>query len=102
VSAQRERDAVVVVVEDDGRGLDPGALRARAAALGLAPSGDGSDPASAELIFVPGVSTAGGPSDLAGRGVGLSAARADLDAVRYALTVESEPGRFTRFVLRPR
>jgi HPt (histidine-containing phosphotransfer) domain-containing protein/HAMP domain-containing protein len=87
-----------ITVEDDGAGLDVPAIEARATALGLSSSGD----EAADLIFEPGVSTAGAEEAFAGRGVGLGAARSDLEAVGYAIDVETLRGRFTRFTIRPR
>lgn len=91
VAARRHSGgATSIVVEDDGRGIDFAALRR------LAP--DAATPVE-ELIFAPGVSTRDRPDDLAGRGVGLDAVRADLARIGYAVSVESEPGRFTRFTV---
>jgi two-component system chemotaxis sensor kinase CheA len=91
VSATRDAAGEVrIVVEDDGCGLDADALRL------LAP-----DAATRieEVIFVAGVSTRGKVDDLAGRGVGLDAVRTDLARVGYTISVETEPGRFTRFTI---
>jgi chemotaxis protein histidine kinase CheA len=79
-----------IVVEDDGRGLDAQALRL------LAP--DGATPIE-EVIFAAGISTREKPDDLAGRGVGLDAVRTDLARIGYTISVETEPGRFTRFTI---
>jgi chemotaxis protein histidine kinase CheA len=54
-----------------------------------------------ELMFVDGLSTADQVDALSGRGVGMSAVRADLVRVGYVIEASSEPGRGTRFVLRP-
>jgi two-component system chemotaxis sensor kinase CheA len=81
-----------IVVEDDGRGLDAEAIR-RAAPNAAGPIED--------AIFSPGVSTRETADPLAGRGVGLDAVRSELAAVGYGVTVATEPGRFTRFVLSP-
>jgi HAMP domain-containing protein/HPt (histidine-containing phosphotransfer) domain-containing protein len=87
----------VITVEDDGRGLDLRGIEARAGALGLVPIAGN----VAELVFKSGVSTAGPKSGLAGRGVGLTAVRADLERVGYIVELESQPGRFTRVALKP-
>jgi two-component system chemotaxis sensor kinase CheA len=74
---------VEIVVEDDGAGLDLAAIRRRARALGLVDaetgdgmSGDGLDPALADLVFSPGFSTASEVGAVSGRGVGLDVVRA--------------------------
>lgn len=91
-------DRVVVTVADDGRGIDPERILAKARALGLDPRAD--DPeAVRSLIFLPGFSTAEGVSELAGRGVGLDQAAAAIQAVGGTIEVASEPGRGTAFTL---
>jgi two-component system, chemotaxis family, sensor kinase CheA len=79
-----------IVVEDDGRGLDVAALRARAPDSGASIE---------ELIFRPGFTTRTVVDGLAGRGVGLDAVRSDLAAAGYVVAVASEVGHFTRFTL---
>jgi signal transduction histidine kinase len=90
---------ITIAVEDDGRGLDLEALRAKAKELGLPTPAAG----PAELVFSQNVSTAESVSDIAGRGVGLAAVRAELAKIGWAISVQSEPSRGTRFVVtRPR
>jgi signal transduction histidine kinase len=98
VAARQGAAGPIIVVEDDGRGLDAEQIAQRARELGVEPSAE----KPAELVFLPGLSTREGADDLAGRGVGLDAVRAELAAVGYRVKLESEPGRFTRYVLEPR
>ncbi|WP_438018319.1 HAMP domain-containing protein [Sorangium sp. So ce315] len=91
-----DRPLPTIVVEDDGQGIDFNALAARAGV-------DPSDLLGArELLFAPGVSTMGDVSDLAGRGVGLSAVRADLLSVGWLIEVDTSRQTGTAFVIRPR
>ncbi len=91
-------DRVLVTVADDGRGLDPERILAKATALGLdLRAGDAE--AVRSLIFLPGFSTAEGVSEVAGRGVGLDQAAAAIQAVGGTIEVASEPGRGTAFTL---
>lgn len=85
-------------IEDDGAGLDLTALRARAEELQIPIPPEG----IAELVFHQGLSTADSVSDIAGRGVGLAAARAELAKVDWEILVSSESRRGTKFTLRPR
>ncbi|WP_437578418.1 HAMP domain-containing protein [Sorangium sp. So ce887] len=90
-----DRPLPTIVVEDDGRGVD---LEALAASAGVDPT----DLRRArELLFAPGVSTKGDVSDLAGRGVGLSAVRADLLSVGWLIEVDASRRTGTAFVIRP-
>ncbi|BDG06087.1 hybrid sensor histidine kinase/response regulator [Anaeromyxobacter oryzae] len=97
VSALLRGGEVEVSVEDDGRGLDLEAIAARARRDGLA---DERDPrALARLVFLPGFSTAHTVTDVSGRGVGLDAVRAGIEALQGSIDVETRPGAGTRFEL---
>jgi HAMP domain-containing protein/HPt (histidine-containing phosphotransfer) domain-containing protein len=98
VLAAPSPEGPVITVEDDGQGLDLAQIRERAAAIG---ENIGSRSAQ-ELAFLPGLSTAARPGDLAGRGFGLSAVRSDLSDVGYVVEVFSQAGHYARFVLRPK
>jgi two-component system chemotaxis sensor kinase CheA len=99
LSAAPVSDGVILTVSDDGGGLDADRIAERARALGLeVPSG--SADAIYPLIFVPGLSTVEAISPLAGRGVGLDVVASSLHAMGGSITVESAPGRGTRFILR--
>ena len=93
--ARRERENVIVEVEDDGRGIDPDHIRkiARDRRF-LAPDvlADMSDREVIDLIFAPGFSTAQEITDLSGRGVGLDAVRTAVERIGGRVFVESDPG----------
>jgi two-component system chemotaxis sensor kinase CheA len=89
--------ALEISVEDDGGGIDVGAIDAKAKELGLSPSAG-----ALEVMFAAGLTTAHAGASLAGRGVGLGAARSDLEGVGYTLHAETAVGRFTRFTLKGR
>ncbi len=88
--------SVEIVVEDDGGGVDAEAIASKAKELGLPPSAGN----ALDVMFAAGLSTAEAGATLAGRGVGLGAARSDLQRAGYTLLAESERGRFTRFTMR--
>jgi two-component system, chemotaxis family, sensor kinase CheA len=97
ISAVLRGGEVEVTVADDGRGLDLGAIGARARAEGLP---EDADPRTlARLVFLPGFTTAGEVTDVSGRGVGLDEVRAGVEALQGSVDVETTPGRGTRFVL---
>lgn len=99
IAATIEAGRLVLEVRDDGRGLDPAALRAAAAERGHDVAGL-DDTASLELVFAAEVSTSREATTLSGRGVGLDQSRRGLEAIGGALTVSSERGAGTCFRLR--
>jgi two-component system chemotaxis sensor kinase CheA/two-component system sensor histidine kinase and response regulator WspE len=103
ITARSDGDLLALVVEDDGRGIDPQRVRDAAQARGLIvePQAAGlSARATLELIFLPGFSTLERAGETSGRGVGLDVVRRKVTALGGSVTVESEPGRWTRFTLR--
>lgn len=93
---------IVISVGDDGRGVDPERVRARALERGLASPEElaALPPARLqELIFRPGFSTAAAVSELSGRGVGLDVVAQAVSRLKGSLAVESIPGRGATFVL---
>jgi len=102
LQARRERDRVILEVADDGRGMDPGRLRAAAVARGtLTPEAASalSDREAMMLACLPGLSTAEAVTDVSGRGVGLDAVKRTVEAVGGTLEIDSTPGQGTRFTL---
>jgi two-component system chemotaxis sensor kinase CheA len=100
LSACHQGGFVVVQVSDDGRGLDPAKIRAKAVQRGLIASDATLDVRDVlELIFSPGFSTAEQVSDLSGRGVGLDVVRRNVERVRGKVEVESVKGKGTTFTL---
>jgi two-component system, chemotaxis family, sensor kinase CheA len=103
VVASRDRDTVLVVIEDDGRGLDAAALKERALKLGLLLPKQAEEMTQRDayfLVCIPGFSTKSEVSDVSGRGVGMDVVRSKIEALGGTLDIESEPGVCTRFILR--
>jgi two-component system, chemotaxis family, sensor kinase CheA len=102
LSARRERDKAIVELQDDGRGLDAGALRAKAIASGhLAPelAEKLSDTEACELAFLPGLSTRDDATDVSGRGVGLDAVQRTLETLGGKISIRSVPGKGAKFIV---
>jgi HPt (histidine-containing phosphotransfer) domain-containing protein len=94
----RTLDALCLELSDDGRGPDLERIRERAKQMGLSPE---NDPAALmQLMFHPGLSTADDISALAGRGVGLDAARAQVLAMGGQIALSVPPGRGLRIAIR--
>jgi two-component system chemotaxis sensor kinase CheA len=98
--ASHQGGCVVIEIADDGRGLDPARIRAKAIERGLIPADAVlNDRDTLDLIFAPGFSTAEQVSDLSGRGVGMDVVRRNLERVRGKVEIESVPGRGTTFTI---
>jgi two-component system chemotaxis sensor kinase CheA len=93
---------VVIVVEDDGPGLDVAALRAAAVRNGLLTGEQANrlgDREAARLVFHAGVSTARAVSEISGRGVGMAVVLETVARLQGTVDVRWEAGRGTRFDL---
>lgn len=84
---------VVVTIQDDGKGLDAEAIRAKAIQRGLI-SADATLPQSElfKLIFLPGFSTAQALTSVSGRGVGMDVVKKQIEALRGSVRIHSERG----------
>ncbi len=102
LTATRDRDRVLLTLEDDGRGMDPNALRERAVQKGLIDRARAealSDEAALELICLPGFSTTEAVTETSGRGVGMDVVKASLDKIGGVLRIRAQPGRGTSIQL---
>jgi two-component system chemotaxis sensor kinase CheA len=102
LSATRERRSVAIRVSDDGRGIDRGAILAKAKREGIAePSVEVlTDDLLLRVLARPGFSTAAQVSGVSGRGVGVEVALSRARALGGSLDVHTEPGQGTAFTLR--
>ena len=100
LTARQEGNEFILVLEDDGRGLDLAKIRERAIAAGLLRAGDApADAQVAEFIFAPGFSTADEISAISGRGIGMDVVRSEVVALGGRIDTEFTAGRGTRFTI---
>ncbi|TFV47223.1 chemotaxis protein CheA [Blastococcus sp. TF02A-35] len=93
--ARHESGQVVVEVADDGAGIDPAKLGAKAVQRGLLTQDALSRMSPADilqLIFLPGFSTAAAVTNVSGRGVGMDVVKTNIEAIGGTIEVESEAG----------
>jgi two-component system chemotaxis sensor kinase CheA len=104
LTTQQDGRGILLRVEDDGRGLDYPAIRAKAVARGLVDAAvvdQLSELECNELIFHPGFSTSKIVTELSGRGVGLDIVRKTIVTdLQGTLQVHSRPGQGTTFIIR--
>jgi two-component system, chemotaxis family, sensor kinase CheA len=93
LSASHSGAHVLIRVEDDGRGLNVEAVRARAIERGLIEgSARLSEAEIFSLILTPGFSTAREITDVSGRGVGMDVVRRNVEALHGTIEIQSQPG----------
>jgi chemosensory pili system protein ChpA (sensor histidine kinase/response regulator) len=101
VSLQRDGAEVVIVVADDGAGINITLIREKAIALGLAdPQAKLTDEEAIQLILEPRFSTARLVTQAAGRGVGMDVVATEVKKLGGGLFIESTLGAGTRFTIR--
>src|SRR5271165_3352535 len=101
VSLERDGAEVVIVVADDGAGINVKLIREKAISLGLAdPQAKLSDEEAMQLILEPGFSTAGRVTQAAGRGVGMDVVATEVKKLGGGLFIESTAGKGSRFTIR--
>lgn len=98
LAARQFSDRVVIVVRDDGRGLDTKKIREKALQLGYDVH-EATDQELYRVIFQPDFSTSEGVSELAGRGVGLSVVATAVRDLGGNVETVSIAGRGTEFRL---
>lgn len=100
LSAAHVGSNVVVTISDDGKGLDPNAIRAKAIERGMiAADAQLSERELFNLIFAPGFSTAKQITNVSGRGVGMDVVKRQIEALRGSIHLESKLGAGTSVIL---
>ena len=102
LAASRQRNNVVIEVEDDGKGMNPQHLREIAVKKGIMSEADVeklSDADALKLIFAAGFSGAAVVTDVSGRGVGMDVVRTKIETLGGSVQVESSEGSGTKVQL---
>ena len=101
LSAAAVGDLVTLEVADDGYGVDEGAVVNKARQAGLSvPSGPLDAAAVLGLLCSPGFSTKEETDRASGRGVGMAVVKAMVEELTGTMTLDTDPGQGTRFILR--
>ena len=98
VELHHEGNDVSVEFRDDGAGLNLPRIREKAVKQGLlAPDAELSDAEAANLIFMPGFSTASEVTGLAGRGIGMDVVRSEVNSLGGRIETLTDAGRGAAF-----
>ena len=100
LTASTAGEMVVLEIADDGAGIDAASVAERARAAG-ARLGDGplDSRTLVDLICEPGFSTRQEADRASGRGIGMAVVRTTIQELGGTLTMDTDPGRGTRFVI---
>ncbi|MFB6109202.1 MAG: ATP-binding protein [Haloplanus sp.] len=101
--ATRQRDHVVIEVEDDGAGIHADEIREKAVEEGVRSREEVEaldDDEVYDLVFAAGFSTAEEVTDVSGRGVGMDVVKQTVNRLDGTLDVDSDPGEGTRVRIR--
>lgn len=103
LSAEQEGDHILLSISDDGKGMDPNILRAKAVEKGLMDK-DAAERLSESdcynLIFAPGFSTKTEISDVSGRGVGMDVVKTKISQLNGSINIFSAKGQGSKIVIK--
>jgi len=102
LEARQEGDHIVILVADDGRGMNAERLRAKAVEKGLITDEEANtmdERQSFNLVFLPGFSMASQISDVSGRGVGMDVVRTNIQKLNGSIEIRSSMGKGTTFII---
>ena len=100
IQLRQEGNDLSLTLGDDGAGLDLARIRAQGVKQGLVTASQAADDeAIANLIFLPGFSTAQEVTELAGRGIGLDVVRSEVIALGGRIQTSTVAGKGTEFTM---
>ncbi|WP_108649748.1 chemotaxis protein CheA [Dongshaea marina] len=103
LGASQEGDHILLVIEDDGAGMDAEKLKSIAIERGVLDADSAarlSDSEAYNLIFAPGFSTKVEISDISGRGVGMDVVKTGITQLNGSIHIDSTLGKGTRLEIK--
>lgn len=101
LKASNEGNMILIEISDDGHGIDIEAVRKKAIDRGIIhPNKALTDVEAFNLIFDAGFSTAQAVTNISGRGVGLDVVKRQIEKLNGNVSVQSERGKGTRFIIK--
>jgi len=101
--ARHEGNNVIILVEDDGKGIDVISIKEKALKGGFIAKTDAAkmdDNELLNLLFLPGFSTAAAVTDVSGRGVGMDAVKTKIEALGGTVEIETKVGSGSTFKIK--
>lgn len=103
LAAEQEGDHILLIIDDDGAGMDPEVLRRKAVEKGMMDADAAArldDKEAFNLIFAAGFSTKTEISDVSGRGVGMDVVKTRIAQLNGSVDIHSEKGKGTRLSIK--
>lgn len=102
LTAQNASGEVIITVSDDGAGIDPDKIMAKARKMNLLtkPENEYSIKEIQNLILLPGFSTNEQVTEFSGRGVGMDVVKANIEKCNGTIIVDSKKGEGTSFIIK--
>lgn len=103
LSAYQEGRNIIVAISDDGKGINPDAIKKSAFEKGLITAEDAEKLSAKDalsLIFIPGFTTASQVSNISGRGVGMDVVKTNISRINGTISIDSGVGKGTRILFR--
>lgn len=103
VRAKQQENNIIIEVNDDGKGIDFEAVKAKALEKNFISIDDVetmSEQQILNLIFLPGFSTAKVVTDISGRGVGMDVVKTNIEKINGLIEIETEKDKGCRFIIR--
>ena len=102
LSAYNSSGEVIIVVSDDGKGIDTQKVLAKAKKNGLLTKSEKeySDKEIFNMVMLPGFSTNEVVTEFSGRGVGMDVVRKNIEKIGGSVSVESKIGEGTSFIVK--